>query len=210
MYLGMSILDISKMIMYKFWYDYFKPRYGDKAKLCYTDTGSFIIHIITEDFFEDISNAVESLYDTANYDENDKRPLPIGKKKTEIGIFKNGLGGRIMKEFCTLRAKTYSYLMDDDSEVKKSKRTEKCVIKREIMFENYTDSLFNDKIILKSQRRFKSDHHNIYTEEVDKTTVSSNDDKRLQTSDRIKTYPYGTNAFKVCESEMLNDKRFIL
>ena len=115
-----------------------------------------------------------------------------------------------MKEFCTLRAKTYSYLMDDDSEVKKSKRTEKCVIKREIMFENYTDSLFNDKIILKSQRRFKSDHHNIYTEEVDKTTVSSNDDKRLQTFDRIKTYPYGTNAFKVCESEMLNDKRFIL
>ena len=214
MYLGMSILDISKMIMYKFWYDYFKPKYGDKAKLCYTDTDSFIIHIITDDFFEDIANAVESLYDTANYDENDKRPLPIGKKKkkkkTVIGIFKNGVGGRIMKEFCTLRAKTYSYLMDDDSEVKKSKRTEKCVIKREIMFENYTDSLFNDKIILKSQRRFKSDHHNIYTEEVDKTTVSSNDDKRLQTSDRIKTYPYGTNAFKVCESEMLNDKRFIL
>ena len=81
MYLGMSILDISKMIMYKFWYDYFKPKYGDKAKLCYTDTDSFIIHLITEDFFEDISNDVESLYDTANYDENDKRPLPIGKKK---------------------------------------------------------------------------------------------------------------------------------
>ena len=115
-----------------------------------------------------------------------------------------------MKEFCALRAKTYSYLMDDDSEVKKSKGTEKCVIKRELMFENYTDSLFNDKIILKSQRRFKSDHHNMYTEEVDKTALSSNDDKRLQTSDRIKIYPYGTNAFKVCESEMLNDKRFIL
>ena len=58
-YLGMSILDISKMLMYKFWYDYFKPKYGDKAKLCYTDTDSFMIHIITEDFFEDISNDVE-------------------------------------------------------------------------------------------------------------------------------------------------------
>ena len=71
------------------------------------------------------------------------------------------------------------------------------------MFENYKDCLFNDKIILKSQQRFKSDHHNVYTEEINKIALSSNDDKRLQTSDRIKTYPYGTNAFKVCESEML-------
>ena len=60
-----------------------------------------------------------------------------------------------------------------------------------------------DKIILKSQQRFKSNHHNVYTEEINKIALSSNDDKRLQTSDRIKTYPYGTNAFKVCESEML-------
>ena len=66
--------------------------------------------------------------------------------------------------------------------------------------------MFNDKIILKSQQRFKSDHHNVYTEEINKIAVSSNDDKRLQTSDRIKTYPYGTNAFKVCESEMLEVK----
>ena len=100
--------------------------------------------------------------------------------------------------------------MDDDSQVKKSKGTKKCVIKRELMFENYKDCLFNDKIILKSQQRFKSDHHNVYTEEINKIALSSNDDKRLQTSDRIKTYPYGTNDFKVCESEMLNDKRFVL
>ena len=80
-YLGMSILDISKTIMYKFWYDYFKPKYGDKAKLCYTDTDSFIIDIIPEDFFEDISNDVESWYHISNYDENDKRPLLIGIDK---------------------------------------------------------------------------------------------------------------------------------
>ena len=97
--------------MYKFWYNYFKPKYGYKAKLCYTDTDSFIIHIITGDFFEDSSNDVESWYDTSNYDENDKRPLPIGKNKKIIGLFKDELGGRIMKEFCSLRAKTYSYLM---------------------------------------------------------------------------------------------------
>ena len=107
-----------------------------------------------------------------------------------------------MKEFCTLRAKT-SYSMDDNSEVKKSKGTKKCIIKRELMFENYKDCLFNDKIILKSQQRFKSDHHNVYTEEINKIALSSNDNKRLQTSDRVKTYPYETNAFKVCESEMI-------
>ena len=108
-----------------------------------------------------------------------------------------------MKEFCALRAKTYPYLMDDDSKKKKAKGTKICVIKREIMFENYTDLLFNNNTILRSQLRFKSDHHNVYTEEINKIALSSNDDKRLQTSDRIKTYPYGTNAFKVCESEML-------
>ena len=69
---------------------------------------------------------------------------------------------------------------------------------------------FNDKIILKSQQRFKSDHHIVYTDKVNKIALSSNDDKRLQTSDRIKTYSYETNAFKVCGSEMRNNKIFIL
>ena len=81
---------------------------------------------------------------TSNYDENDKTPLPIGKNKKLIGLFKDELGGRIMKEFCWLRAKTYSYLMDDNGEVKKSKGTKKCVIKQELMFENYKDCLFKD------------------------------------------------------------------
>ena len=150
------------------------------------------------------------MYDTSNYDENDKRPLPICENKKVIGLFKNELGGRIMKEFCALRAKTYSNLMDDNSGVKKSKGTKICVKKRELMFENYKDCWFNDNIILKSQQRFKSGHHNVYTEKIDKISLSSNDDERLQTSDSIKTYPYGTNAFKVCESEMLMVKRFIL
>ena len=199
----MSILDINKTLMYKFWYDYFKPKYGDKAKLCYMDTDSVIIHIITEDFFVDIFDNVEVWYDTSNYDENDKRPLPVGKNKKVIGLFKDDLGGKIMKEFCALRTKTYSYLMDDNSEVKKSKGTKKCVIKLKTMFENYTDCLFNDKIILKSQQRFKSYNHDVYTEEVNKRAISSDDDKRLQTFDRVTTYPYETNVFKVCETEIL-------
>ena len=78
------------------------------------------------------------------------------------------------------------------------------------MFKNYIDCLHNDKIILKPQQRFKSDHHDVYTEELNKNALSADDDKRLQTFDRIKTYPYGTNAFQVCESEILNNRRFIL
>ena len=204
LYLGMSILDISKILMYEFWYDYINPKYGDKAKLCYTDTDSFIIHIITEDFFVDISDDVERWFDTSNYDENDKRPLQIGVNKKVIGMFKDELGGKIMKEFCALRAKTYTYLMDDDSEKKKAKGIKRCVIKRRLMFENYKDSFFNNKTILKSQIRFKSNHHNVYTEEVNKIALNSNDDKRLQTFDRVTTYPYETNAFKLCEREMLS------
>ena len=203
-YLGMSILDISKTLMYEFWYDYLKPKFKDKAKLCYMDTDSFVINIFTEDFFEDTNKNVEIWFDTSNYDDNDKRPHPMGMNKKVIGMFKDELGGKIMKEFCALRAKTYTYLMDDDSEKKKAKGIKKYIIKRRLMFGNYKDSLFNNKNILKSQLRFKSDHHNEYTEEVNKIALNSNDDKRLQTYDRVTTYSYGTNVFKVCESEMLS------
>ena len=108
-----------------------------------------------------------------------------------------------MKESVGLRAKTYAYLMDDDSEHKKAKGTKKCVIKRRLMFENYTDCLFNDKTILKSQQRFKSGCDNVCTEQINKIALSSNDDKKLQTSDKIITYSYGTNAFKACKGEMI-------
>ena len=120
-YLGMSILDISNILMYEFLYDYVKPKYKDKVKLCYMDTDRFIIHIFTEDLFEDIKNDVERWFDTSNYDKNDKRPLSIGMNKKVTGLFKDELGGKIMKEFCVLRAKIYTYLMDDDSEKKRQK-----------------------------------------------------------------------------------------
>ena len=189
--------------MYEFWYDYPKPKYNEDAKLCYMDTDSFVIHIFTEDFFEDINNDFKRWFDTSNYDKNDKRPLPIGKNKKVIGMFKDELGGKIMKEFCALRAKTYSYLMEDDNEMKKANGVKRCAIKRRLMFENYKDSLFNNKTIMPSQLRFQSDHHNVYMEEVNKIALNSNDDKRLQTFDGITRYPYGTNVFKVCESEMM-------
>ena len=94
--------------------------------------------------------------------------------------------------------------MDDDSEHKKAKGTKKCEIKRRLVVKNYKDCLFNNKIILKPQQRFKSDHRNVYTEQINKIAFSSNDDKRLQTFDKITTCPYGTNAFIEYKSEMLS------
>ena len=159
------------------------------------DTDNFVIYIKTED--------VERWFDTSNYDEKDKRPLPIGKNKKMIGMFKDELGGKIMTEFCALRAKAYAYKLDDDTEMKKAKGTKKCIVKREITFKNYADALFNDEVIIRLQQWFRRDHHRVYTEEVNKIALSSNDDDRIQTFDKVTTFPYRTNVFKVCESEMI-------
>ena len=96
------------------------------------------------------------------------------------------------------------YRFGDNDEKKKAKGIKKSIIKCRLIFENYKDSLFNDKTILQSQLRFESNHHDVYTEEVDKIALNGNDDKKLLTFDRVSTYPYGTNAFKVCENEMLS------
>ena len=161
--LGFSILEISKTLMYEFWYHYMKPKYGDNVKLCYMDTDSFIMHIKTKDFYKDIADDIEKRFDTSNYDVN--RPLPTGKNKKVIGLMKDESGGKIMTEFVALRPKTYSYLMDDGGSDKKAKGTKKCVIKRRLKFNDYKDCLLNNEIILKSQQRSKSERHDVYTEE---------------------------------------------
>ena len=173
------------------------PQSMETAKLSYTDTDSFIIYIKTKDFFEDISNDVERWFDTSNYDKNDKRPLPIGKNKKVPGLFKDELGGEIMTEVVSLRPKAYAYIDDGGSEHKKDKGTKKCVIKQKIMFENFKDCLFNNKTFYRSQQIFKSYNHDVYTEKVNKIALKCNDDERLQTSDRITTYPYGTSEMVI-------------
>ena len=193
-YLALSILEISKTLMYEIWYDYMKPKYGD--------TDSFIMHIKTEDFYKDIADKVEKIFDTSNYEIN--RPLLIGKNKNVIGLVKDELGGKIMTEFVALRPKTYSYLTDDCKEDKKAKGTKKCVIKQMLKFYDYKYCLINNAIILKSQQGFKSEGHDVYSKEINKIALSSNDDKRLQTFDGITAYPYGTSAGKLCKTELLS------
>ena len=83
-YLGLSILEISKILMYDFWYDYMKPKYNDNVRLCYMDMDSFVMHIKTNDFYKAFSDDVGNRFDTSNYEV--KRPLPIGKNKKNIGL----------------------------------------------------------------------------------------------------------------------------
>ena len=119
-YLGQAILDISKTHMYEFWYDYIKPKYGDKATLCYMDTDSFIIHSKTEDFYKDIANDVSKWFDTSEYNKKDNRPsLLIGINKKVTGIFKDELKGKIMTELIALRAKIYAFNTDNNEGKKK-------------------------------------------------------------------------------------------
>ena len=184
--------------MYEFWYDYMKPKYGNKVKLCYMDTHSFVMSIKTNDFYKDIANDVDKRFDTSNYDCN--RPLPIANNKKVIGLMKDELGEKIITEFVTLRPKTYSYLTDDDKEDKKAKGTKKCVIKRMIKFDDYKNCLLKDEISLKSQQRFTSKKHDVYTENINKIALSNNDDKRIVSSDKIMSYPYeykGRKIFKI-------------
>ena len=110
-----------------------------------------------------------------------------------------------MTEFVALRPKTYSNIMDDGWSDKKAKGTKKCAIKRRLKLNDYKDCLLNNEIILKSQQRVTSERHDVYTKEVNKIALSSNDDKRLQTFDRITTYPYGISPGKVCKTELLSN-----
>ena len=188
-YLGLSILEISKMLMYEFWYDYMKPKYNDNVRLCYMDTDSFIMNVKTNDFYKDIFDDVDNRFHTSNYEV--KRPLPTGKNKKVIGLMKDELGGEIITEFVTLRPKTYSYLTDDSKEDKKAKGTKKYVIKKMIKFDDYKKCLLNDTVILKSQQIFISNKHDVYTKNVNKIALSNNHDKRIVSSNNITSYPYG-------------------
>ena len=128
----------------------------------------------------------------------------MGKNRKVIGLFQDESGGQTMTEFIRLRAKSYAYSMEDDSNYKKAKGTKNYVTKQRLMVKNYKDCLFNNKIILKQQQKFKIDHNNVYIEQINKIALRSNEDNRLQTFDKVIIHPYGTNSFKVCKSKMLS------
>ena len=191
-YLGQAILDLSKIVMYEFHYDYMVPKYGlEKLKLCYMDMDSLVYDIKTEDFYEDIANDVEGIFDTSGYSKTDFRPLPIGVNKKVIGLMKDELGGKIMTEFMALRPKLYSYKVLDGSEEKKCKGIKKCVVKKPLTFEDYKTCLFSDSTEYRSQLMFRSAKHEVHTIEVNKVTLNRDDDKRISRKDGISTFARG-------------------
>ena len=138
-YLGQAVLDLSKTLKFEFWCEYLKPKHGDRIRLYCTDTDTFIMHIKTDDFYKDISADVDKWFDTSNFNKNDNRPLEIGRNKKVLGKFKDEIGGKIMTKFVALRAKTYSFLIDEYTDEdyeknrivnKKTKGTKKCAVKR--------------------------------------------------------------------------------
>ena len=188
-YLGLSILDISTIAIYEFWYDYVKIKYHDKARLCYMDTDSFVVNIKTKDFYKDISQDVNKRFDTSN--NTFDRPLPTGINKKVIGLMKDELGGDIITEFVALRPKAYSCVTNNFIEMKKVNGTKKYVVNKMLRIEDYKKCLFDNGKVLKSQQRLKSENHNVYTENINKIALCCDDDKRIVTSDRITSNPYG-------------------
>ena len=129
-YLGMCILDLSKTLMYDFHYNYIKQKYGDKAKLLFTDTDSLMYEIQTEDFYKDINADVKHRFDTSDYPPNHPSGMPSGFNKKVLGMFKDDVGGKVIDEFVGLRAKLYSYKMLEGEESKKCKRVKNRWLKR--------------------------------------------------------------------------------
>ena len=179
-YLSQAILDLSKIVMYEFHYDYMVPKCGlEKLKLCYMDTDSLVYDIKTEDFYEDIANDVEARFNTSGYSKTDVRPLPISLNKKVIGLMKDELGGKLMTDFVALRPKLCSYKKLHGLENKKCKRIKKCVVKKTLTFEDYKTCLFSDSTEYRSQLMFRSAKHEVHTTEVNKATLNRDDDKRI-------------------------------
>ena len=199
-YLGMSILDLSKIVMYDFHYRYIKPKYGSKAKLLFTDTDSLLYEIETEDFYKDISGDVKDRFDTSDYPKNHPSGIPTGVNKKVLGMFKDEEAGKILNEFVGLRAKLYSYKMDEGKEKKRCKGIKKAVVKNSITHEDYLTCLITGIEQLRRQNIIRSYEHVLYTEEINKIALSAADDKRYLLKDSFNTLAWGHRRIRDIEN----------
>ena len=141
-YMGMTILDNSKILMYDYYYNVLKKEYGSKCKLIYTDSDSFLLEIETEDYYKDMERR-KHLYDTSNYQK--EHPLHSNTNKKVFGKMKGECAGTPIAECVCLRLKMYSILKMDEKNIKKAKGVKKNVVKKQIMHEQYKETLFSAK-----------------------------------------------------------------
>lgn len=184
---GMAILDLSKVVMYDYYYNFLKDKkYGDKIKLAYTDTDSFVFQVETDDYYEDMKKNLE-WYDTSDYLEDNIYQMPRVNKKV-LGLFKDELKGELITEFVGLRSKMYSVRTAHEDKMKKAKGVKEYVVKKHIKFKDYKDCLENHSIIIKDQNSFRTKLHRMYTIQQTKIALSPDDDKRyIMRCDECKT-----------------------
>lgn len=196
-YVGFSILDLSKVLMYDFHYNYIKKKYEDCASLCFTDTDSLCYDISTDDLYEDMKQD-QSYFDFSDYPETHKNHSNANKKV--LGKMKDECSGHVMREFVGLKPKMYSFVYEKkipqsqniyQEEKKRAKGVSKVVVQSNIQHENYKNCLVNRKIQMEAMVTFRSQSHQIYTVVLNKTSLSPFDDKRYILADGIHTLAHG-------------------
>ena len=187
-YVGMCILDLNKTLMYDFHYNYIRQKYGDKAKLLFTDTDSLTYEIEAEDVYQDFRND-KNRFDNSDYSESS--PYYDKTNKKVIGKFKDEAAGVPICEFVGLRSKMYSYTKDNKTGGKTAKGIKKNVIKKDITHENYKETLFENKQMQHKMKTIRSQNHEIGSYEINKVSLSCFDDKRYIHEDGIRSYAYG-------------------
>lgn len=202
-YIGFTVLELSKSHMYNFHYNIVKPFYKDRVQLCYTDTDSFVYQIFTNDFYHDLNSHFLQYFDTSNYDPGNDLNIPLINKKVP-GLFKDEMGGKYITNFVGLRSKLYS-LKTPNKIIKKAKGVKSCVV-RDLSINDYENILLNGGVIRKNNIMFKSIRHEIFTRSVNKVALSRNDDKRSISVDNITTRAWG-HAFiiKHCEHNSMQE-----
>ena len=187
-YVGMTVLDLSKHLMYDFYYNQFKKKYDDRCELLYTDTDSLLLEIQTEDIYDDMYENIE-WYDTSDFPKdhflfNEKNKKVLGKMKSETA-------DRPIKEYVGLRPKMYCINVCGKNEIKKAKGVKKYVVKKNITMDLYKESLFNKKTFKHEMNTLRSEGHNIYAQRINKTSLSPLDTKRWISEDGVNTLAYG-------------------
>ena len=194
-YVGMCILDLSKTLMYDFHYNYIKEKYGDKAKLLFTDTDSLTYEIEAEDVYRDFWNDKDR-FDNSDYPENSTYFDKTNKKV--IGKFKDEAAGITITEFVGLRSKMYSYIKDNQKVGKTAKGIKKNIIKNDIKHEDYKEVLFNNKQIHHTMKTIRSSNHQLGSYELNKVSLSCFDDKRYIANNGVNSFAYGHYAIQKC------------
>ena len=201
-YIGLAVLDLSKTLVYRFYYDYMQDRVGEQSKLLYTDTDSLLYEVTGVDMYNLMRQDIQE-FDTSDYPEINPYNIPRANKKT-VGLMKDECNGEIMLEFVGLRSKMYSVKVQNQKPIKKLKGVKSSVVKATITFDDYIKCLRENVIVTREQRNIRSRHHHLNTVKEKKIALSAHDDKRCLQPGTTDTLPWG--HYKIVVEEATNEE----